>query len=322
MFRLRREIAAGKRWGPRMYLSGPWGLDSTKSVRGNLTAYKAAGYDHVKWYGESPRIPVWTNEKDPKRRFDSLSVVARELGLPLAAHGAGGNFSATLRMGLKSIEHLVPYPKHDSKDSVSLQEAVAATVRDHIWNVPTPYLINTTLGSLGRKYIRAELRMMMGVEPDSERVRTALNPQSEPQDSSGKAAFLQHDRVIKALQDGGAGLLTGSDLPFLLTGYTIPRQFQAFVRAGLTPYQSLAAGTRNPALYFGTLDSTGTVTVGKRADLVLLAGNPLEDIRHTSDVAGVMVQGRWIDRAHIERELDHLYGRWMKPLPPGTKSYD
>jgi imidazolonepropionase-like amidohydrolase len=75
------------------------------------------------------------------------------------------------------------------------------------------------------------------------------------------------------------------------------------VDAGLTPYQALATGTRNVAEFLGTVDSTGTIAVGKRADLVLLFGNPLRDISHTAGPAGVMVGGHWIPRAEIEARL-------------------
>ena len=85
-------------------------------------------------------------------------------------------------------------------------------------------------------------------------------------------------------------------------------------RAGLTPYQALAAGTRNVAAFFGTLAETGTVAVGKRADLVLLAGNPLADIRQTARIAGVMLGGRWLARAELVRRVAALpvsERRWL-----------
>jgi adenine deaminase len=86
-------------------------------------------------------------------------------------------------------------------------------------------------------------------------------------------------------------------------GFGVHRELQALVRAGLTPYQALATGTRNVAAYFGNLRTEGTVAVGKRADLVLLTGNPLDDITHTMNPAGVMVNGRWLSRAAIDRGL-------------------
>ena len=78
------------------------------------------------------------------------------------------------------------------------------------------------------------------------------------------------------------------------------------VAAGLTPYQALVSGTRNVAAFAGTLDSTGTVAVGKRADLVLLFGNPLADIGVAAGPAGVMVGGRWLARTALDARLDSL----------------
>ena len=69
----------------------------------------------------------------------------------------------------------------------------------------------------------------------------------------------------------------------------------------------LAAGTKNFGAYLRTLDptgeATGTVAVGARADLVLLSGNPLEDVGHAQRPAGVMIGGRWLDRTALDRRL-------------------
>jgi imidazolonepropionase-like amidohydrolase len=89
-------------------------------------------------------------------------------------------------------------------------------------------------------------------------------------------------------------------------GFAVHEELAAFVRAGLTPYQALATATRNPAVFLRTLDETGTVAVGKRADLVLLRGNPLSDIRNIQHPAGVMLGGRWLAREEIDRRLATL----------------
>ena len=60
------------------------------------------------------------------------------------------------------------------------------------------------------------------------------------------------------------------------------------------------------AVFFGTSDRTGTIEVGKRADLVLLDGNPLTDIRNTGRQSGVMLRGRWLSRADIQTRLDAI----------------
>jgi adenine deaminase len=66
----------------------------------------------------------------------------------------------------------------------------------------------------------------------------------------------------------------------------------------------LRTSTYNPAQYLGELDEFGTIEVGKRADLVLLEGNPLEDIANTRQIAGVMVRGRYYSRADLDLMLD------------------
>jgi imidazolonepropionase-like amidohydrolase len=111
--------------------------------------------------------------------------------------------------------------------------------------------------------------------------------------------------LLGALYRGGVPILLGSDAPQVwnVPGFSIHRELQRMVDAGLTPYQALELGTRNVAAFFGTLSQTGTIEVGKRADLVLLDENPLTDIARTNRQAGVMIGGRWLARAEIDHRL-------------------
>ena len=96
-------------------------------------------------------------------------------------------------------------------------------------------------------------------------------------------------------------MLLGTDVPFVSS---IHAELDALVsKAGLTPYQALTAGTKNMAAYFKTLDDEGTIAVGKRADLVLLTGNPLENVQNARRPAVVMVGGRWLAREELDRRL-------------------
>ena len=67
------------------------------------------------------------------------------------------------------------------------------------------------------------------------------------------------------------------------------------VRAGLTPLQAIEAATVRPAQFLGIEDQMGTIEVGKRADLVLLSQNPLDDIRNTRRIDRVISKGKVID---------------------------
>ena len=75
------------------------------------------------------------------------------------------------------------------------------------------------------------------------------------------------------------------------------------VAAGLTPYEALRTGTVNAAAYLGEADSAGTVEVGKRADFVLVADNPLADIGNAADVSGVFSHGKWRSASDIANML-------------------
>jgi imidazolonepropionase-like amidohydrolase len=99
--------------------------------------------------------------------------------------------------------------------------------------------------------------------------------------------------------------MAGSDTPewFFGYGWTLHRELESLVAAGLTPYQALAAATRNPAEFLRGSKEWGTIETGKGADLVLITGNPLEDIRNTARIEGVAVGGRWLDAAERERMI-------------------
>jgi imidazolonepropionase-like amidohydrolase len=108
-------------------------------------------------------------------------------------------------------------------------------------------------------------------------------------------------------------LLAGTDapIPSIVPGWSLHDELQLMVAAGLTPYEALRSATANAAEFLLERDA-GIIAAGNRADLILLDRNPLADISATSQRAGVMVRGRWLDRPEIEKILKDLlasYGR-------------
>jgi hypothetical protein len=89
-------------------------------------------------------------------------------------------------------------------------------------------------------------------------------------------------------------------------GFAIHEELELFVKAGLSPYQALAASTRIPSEVMGNPEEWGTIEVGKRADMVLLRANPLENIGNTREIAGVMVRGRWLLETELQGMLEEL----------------
>jgi Amidohydrolase family len=111
--------------------------------------------------------------------------------------------------------------------------------------------------------------------------------------------------LVGTLRRDDVDFLAGTDLvrPFIYPGFSLHEELQLLVSAGLSPTEALQAATLNPAKFLGIKDSLGTVEMGKIADLVLLDENPLEDIRNTQKIRGVILNGTYLDRTALDKLL-------------------
>ena len=114
--------------------------------------------------------------------------------------------------------------------------------------------------------------------------------------------------MLLALYESGVLLMSGTDVPVpvMVPGFSLHDELEMMADVGLSPYDVLRTSTTNPSLYLDELEEFGTVEAGKRADLVLLEGNPLEDIANTRQIAGTMVRGRWYARADLDIMLEEV----------------
>ncbi|PYX45296.1 MAG: amidohydrolase, partial [Acidobacteria bacterium] len=104
----------------------------------------------------------------------------------------------------------------------------------------------------------------------------------------------------------GIPFLAGTDTPpgvAVFPGFSLHQELQRFVAAGFTPLEALQTATLNPAKFLGMQDRLGSIEKGKLADLVLLDANPLEDIRNTHKIAGMVVNGRYLSRSDLDNML-------------------
>ncbi|HEX7121093.1 MAG TPA: amidohydrolase family protein [Gemmatimonadaceae bacterium] len=337
---LRREITAGRLVGPQLWVASPhltgredpstsFYLASTPAeARAAVQAAADSGYDFLKVTFIDP--PIW----------DVVIDEARKRGIRVDGHVEPGvGVMRALEVG-QNIQHLDSYleavladdapmktsltqyevfrlqnwKSMDYVDDAKIARIGGATARSGVYSTPTLAVFNTAFATGQTEdeirarpdwevlyphhrngYLRA-LRQYWAPANDS--VRTPARRQ--------RYVAVRH-AIVKAIVDSGGGsrLLAGSDSPewFMAYGWTLHRELAAFVEAGLTPYQALLTATRNPAAFLGASAEWGSIEVGKRADLVLLNGNPLEDIRHTMDIEAVSLGGRWLDRAERERMI-------------------
>lgn len=139
------------------------------------------------------------------------------------------------------------------------------------------------------------------------------------------AVARRHDRFEKAarllplLQRAGVTILAGTDAGFLNSfnypGIGIHDELEVLVRYGLTPQQALAASVVNGPAFLGHAADFGAVAAGKTADLLLLDRNPLDDIRATRAIRGVVRQGRYLDRVALDALLEDARTKAATPSP-------
>lgn len=103
----------------------------------------------------------------------------------------------------------------------------------------------------------------------------------------------------------GVQLLAGTDLtiPFIYPGFSVHDEIKLFATAGLTPLQALQTATTRPVAFFGLQKSLGSIAIGKRAEMVLLDGNPLQDLDNLDRIDAVVTHKRVLLRPALDRML-------------------
>ena len=138
--------------------------------------------------------------------------------------------------------------------------------------------------------------------------------QDPPSDARRARYIAVRNRLVRAIVDSGGSIMAGSDAPGGLMGYgwTLHRELEMLLDAGLTPYQALETATTVPARFLKAGAEWGNIAPGKRADLLVLSANPLTDIRNTTAIQRVAIGGRWIDRTAMDRMI-HDAGVRLNP---------
>jgi imidazolonepropionase-like amidohydrolase len=321
----RDKINRGETFGPKLYVAAPamtgQSVHSPEEGEKLVRQYKQDGYDLLK-----------IHEGLSLATYDKIVATANQVGLPYGGHIPNDvGLLHALKSKQSSVEHLDGYLEALEADNSPIRNAdpmtraqkliynlddkkiatlVAATREAEAWNVPTMVLMQTAYSTESAESLgsRPGLKYMpQGMVNQWMQQRTNHLKQGGDAEAGARAIEMRN-RVLKALSDGGAKIMLGSDAPqlFSVLGFSLHREMQVMVKAGMTPYQVLESGTRNPAIYLKAEKEFGTVTVGKRADLILVDDNPLKDVTNVAKRAGVMVRGRWLPESELRKMLDEL----------------
>jgi imidazolonepropionase-like amidohydrolase len=108
-------------------------------------------------------------------------------------------------------------------------------------------------------------------------------------------------KMIGGLHRAGIPILAGTDVG--VPGHTLHRELELYVKAGLTPMEAIQAATLVPARVMKLENEVGTIEAGKRADILILAGDPLDNISNIRKTKFVISQGRLFDCSELKKAV-------------------
>jgi imidazolonepropionase-like amidohydrolase len=328
--RWREEIERGELVGPNLVSAGPivdgkppvWPgssvVETAEDAQRVVAEQVDAGYDFIKVYARlTPDA------------YDAVLAAARARDIPVHGHvPAAVGLERVLASGQRSIEHLDACegplecddsPLRGKADFVSRFSAwqhvdperfpiLADALREAgVWSCPTEIVMQRWLAA-EESEPELERPALRWVAPSTVRIWTSMSALRNDRAEEVRAGSPNRLAFVAALHAEGARLLVGTDTgnPWVVPGFALHEELANFVAAGIPPADVLRIATADAAEFLGQADEFGGVAPGLRADLVLVDGDPREDLAALARPAGVMVRGRWYDRAELERRLAEL----------------
>lgn len=337
LFQWRRQIENGELVGPRLFVAGPniegaWWLDAVTALLRRDSALAVYPF-----FENSPRMRL-ADAADAARVVDSLAALdvdyikfrnlradefravaaaARRRGLPLVGHApARLSLAEAADSGVVSIEHMETVMiRLGDADSATRHRQFAALARsgiaitatlvtDQAYRQTPDSVAHAALADTSgvhdprRRLLSAELRAAWKFGLDTKRIE-------RPNDWA--ASHRRQVADLRIADAAGVPILVGTDLGVSLVypGSSVHEELRLLVEVGgLTPREALRGATELPARSLRRDGVSARIAVGERADLVLVAADPLEDIRNTTRIDAVIVNGRLFDRQGISRLME------------------
>ncbi|HET7639554.1 MAG TPA: amidohydrolase family protein, partial [Ktedonobacteraceae bacterium] len=261
----------------------------------DVDMYKGSGFAQIKIYSSvAPQIVrVITDE-------------AHRLGLTVTGHiPQGMTVKAGVDSGMDQVNHIhfvYAMMKKMPDNSADLADSANVAVLDYLKAHHT--VIDPTLGvyEMIFRSVKDDIREL---EPNYNTLPTPLQVLFQNMGMPAEQAKLARPRMqtlmnlVKAMHDKDIPIVAGTDMGF--PGYSVPRELELYVQAGLTPMEAIKAATIVPAQVMNMDKRTGSVRAGKQADLVIVDGDPLKEIRNIRNVWIVIKEGQEYDTVVLHR---------------------
>ena len=244
--------------------------------------------------GRAPRLPIAVSR--------AIIEEAHKHGLKAAAHIFYHDDAVELaEAGINGSAHLV-------RDKEMSDALIALMLKNNVYvmpNIGSPE--RTTHASVpaafDEPYLAGLLRDTVPAEVIA-RMRNSFSGRDAAEVARRQGTYAILQRSVAKLNAAGARIILGSDtgLEDHVFGYAEQRELELMAGTGMAPAQVIVAATSRAAEYLG-LSDRGTLAAGKRADLLVLDGNPLDDIRNTRRIAQMYLAGVEVDRAVLKASL-------------------
>ncbi|HZT78502.1 MAG TPA: amidohydrolase family protein [Vicinamibacterales bacterium] len=294
---LRDAIASGRAVGPRLLLAGlvdgggPNAFGTTYAATPEEAAqvvahYHDAGFQQIKIYNliTPPMVEALTRE-------------AHRAGMTVTGHVPNGmTIDEAVDRGMDQIAHLAIRGEAGSPEVTR----TIAHLRERGTVIDPTQSWNELLGHAAGSPVARFQPGILKVPPPLNRLFS--NAGTAGIDAETARARLERGlRIVKGLHDAGVPVVAGTDEG--VPGHSVHREIELYVEAGLTPMEALQAATIVPARAMKLDAELGTIERGKRADLVVLNGNPLEQIRNIRTARWTIRDGRIYDAAALWRSV-------------------
>jgi hypothetical protein len=294
---LKKRIVDYEIIGPTLYTTSPvlegpdklWkqsiSVNNTTSARDAVVKYKKEGYDLIKVYHTLP-----------SDLYQEIIKTGDSIGISIVGHiPIQTGLSQILSLNQYSIEHIDLDHLRQISPDISLETKAEILGKSKKWICPTLIVHKNIQKHPGDPSIPVGYEQY--VDRDTRKFwKQALK--------EGISEYELQKRLARKMHYFGGRFLSGTDClnSYVLAGFSIHEELAELVSVGFTPFEALKTSTVHAAEFLKRKD-IGTIEVGKIGDLVLITGNPLENIANTKGINGVMVKGKWFSASELDTIL-------------------